>query len=343
MKISEYQKCLTELKGKTIAVVYIFEGEDAPGFEHYWVWKSDIIANWINAIQDINCIPYIVDVRTFTQKAVDNTLPKIDFVLNLNCGSVELSSMSLVPSVCSFLSIPCIPCNSSAILMSENKIVSNQLAISKNIQTPEVVDSSYKNGIYRPLNLGSSIGVEIGKCGALGNQGTYQEFIPGYDVTIPIMYNPLIETTAALPPIIYIPKNLDPNWIYSLEEKSHEGGVEMIASPSMDSKMEESLLNFTHIFPIETYGRIDARIKTENDCLTKSFTKKRFSLKDFYFIEINSMPTIEDNDSWQTALKYATNEKDNCFAPCIKSYKKVFGKFNVNGFLLSSSMLALTN
>lgn len=343
MKTSEYQKCLTELKGKTIAVVYIFEGEDAPGFEHYWVWKSDIISNWIKAIQEINCIPYIVDVRTFVQKAMDNTLPKIDFVLNLNCGSVKLSSMSLVPSACSFLSIPCIPCNSSAILMSENKIVSNQLAISKDIQTPKPVDSSCKDGIYRPLNLGSSIGVEIGKCGALDNQGTYQEFIPGYDVTIPIMYNPLIEKTTALPPVIYIPKNLNPNWIYSLEEKSHEGGVEMIASPSMDLEMEETLLKFAHVFPIETYGRIDARIKAKTNTLTKSFANERISLKDFYFVEINSMPTIEDNDSWQTALKYAAKEKDNCFAPCIKIYKKVFGQFSVNGFLLSSSMLALKN
>ena len=124
-----YKNQLEELKGKTIAIVYIFEGEDAPGFNHYWVWKSDIISGWLNAVQELECVPFILDVRTFVQKAMNHTLPHIDFVVNLNCGSYDLSSMSLVPSTCSFLSIPCIPCNAAAIILSENKKVSNLLAI----------------------------------------------------------------------------------------------------------------------------------------------------------------------------------------------------------------------
>ena len=129
----EYMSFFEKIRGKTIAIVYIFEGENAPGFKHYWIWKSDIITGWMNAVQELECLPFILDVRTFIQKAINQTLPHIDFVLNLNCGSYDLSSMSLVPSMCSFLSIPCIPCDACSILTSENKRISNLIAMAKGI------------------------------------------------------------------------------------------------------------------------------------------------------------------------------------------------------------------
>ena len=145
--IEIYKKQLSSLRGKTIAIVYIFEGEKASGFKHYWVWKSDIISGWLKAVQEIGCLPFILDVRTFVQKAINNTLPHIDFVLNLNCGSYELSSMSLIPSMCSFLSIPCIPCDAAAIVMSENKLISNLLALSKAIEVPDALNKPSDNGV----------------------------------------------------------------------------------------------------------------------------------------------------------------------------------------------------
>ena len=93
-------------KRKTIAIVYIFEGEEAIGFEHYHVWESDIIAPWLLAVQQLHCIPLILDVRTFVEKAISNTLPKIDFVVSLNRRSTLLSSIPLVPSICSFTGVP---------------------------------------------------------------------------------------------------------------------------------------------------------------------------------------------------------------------------------------------
>ena len=104
------------ITGKTIAIVYIFEGEDAPGFEHYHIWRGDVISEWLKATQDLRGLPFILDVRTFVEKAMNNTLPKIDYVINLNCGSCELSPMGIVPSVCGFLKIPCIPCDTAAIV-----------------------------------------------------------------------------------------------------------------------------------------------------------------------------------------------------------------------------------
>ena len=55
----------------------------------------NVISLWMNAVQSLHCMPLILDVRTFVEKALNRTLPKIDYVINLNCGSCELSPMSM--------------------------------------------------------------------------------------------------------------------------------------------------------------------------------------------------------------------------------------------------------
>ena len=51
-----------DIIGKTVGVIYTFEGEKAPGFKHYHIWQSDIISKWLLAIQDLKCRPLIFDV-----------------------------------------------------------------------------------------------------------------------------------------------------------------------------------------------------------------------------------------------------------------------------------------
>jgi D-alanine-D-alanine ligase-like ATP-grasp enzyme len=343
MKVEKiYETQLRAIKGKTVAVVYIFENEDAPGFQHYWVWKGDIIAGWLRAIQELECLPFILDVRTFIQKAINRTLPNIDFVINLNCGSYQLSSMSLVPSMCSFLAIPCIPCDAAAIVMSENKHISNLLALAKNLNVPEYLTASSKNGIYRPLNLGSSIGVKKGYYENFKDGGIYQKFIPGYDITIPIVYNPLIQDIDLLPPILYFPSSRDPNWIYDAEEKVKDDGFISIPIQKIEDNLKKEIIEFAHIFPIQTFGRIDARINYPYTELSEEVVKHQLRFEDLYFIEINSMPTIEAGDSFETSYKAVLSDNYHSFYNCIKLYKKFTVCSTINSFLLSCSMIALT-
>lgn len=35
----EFQNSLDRIKGLTVAIVYIFEGEQAAGFAHYHIWR----------------------------------------------------------------------------------------------------------------------------------------------------------------------------------------------------------------------------------------------------------------------------------------------------------------
>lgn len=338
----EVRSLLGTVSGKTIAIVYIFEKEDAPGFRHYWIWKSNIITGWMNAIQELNCIPFILDVRTFVQKAVDRTLPQIDFVLNLNCGSYELSSMSLVPSVCSFLSIPCIPCNAVAIVASENKEISNYIAAESGLNVPAILSSDVKTGVFRPLNLGSSLGVKRGSNDVGKIQGTYQEFIPGYDITFPVVYNILEHDIDLLPPILFMPMSGDPNWIYDKDAKELDQGFSIHPLLKIDKEIKEAFVRFAHIFPIQTYGRIDTRLRWGEPILSEKVLEKTITLNDLYFIEINSMPTIEKDDSFEYAFEAAANANcEHSFSSTVQEYKRAIKTPTINGFLLLSSLASL--
>lgn len=333
-------KKLKSLKGKTIAIVYIFEKEKAEGFDHFYIWKDEILLGWLKAIYEIKCVPYILDVRTFMQKASNHTLPHIDFVLNLNNGCLQLSTMSLIPSICSFLNIPCIPCNSLSILSCEHKQISNCIINESKIQVPNKLNDKNNYGIYRPINLGNSQGIKLGKLNHKNNNGIYQEFIPGYDITIPIMYNFVTNTMEILPSLLYLPDSLDPNWIYDEKAKMNDIGFKTFLISKMEKDLVNELKKVLKVFDITTFARIDARIKCNEKKLSNKVLDEPLKLSNFYFIEINAMPTIEPDDGFDIAYKGVLSMPNNIFFDCINKYENFVEKPTVNGFILASSIIS---
>ena len=332
---------LKTLRGKTIAIVYIFEKEDASGFDHFLIWKDKILTGWLNAVYEIECLPYIIDVRTFMQKASNYSLPPIDYVINLNSGCNELSTMGLVPSICSFLKLPCIPCDSTTILATENKKISNHVAIGNSIQTPKFLDLDNNYGIYRPTNLGNSIGIEKKHFTEFNKAGIYQEFIPGYDITIPVAYNYLTQELDILPPTLYFPQTHNPNWIFDEKTKEKDEGLTRLQFTEIEKETKCELLKLFRTFGIKTYGRIDVRLKEEN-LLSGDVVKMPFTFKNCYFLEINSMPTIESCDGFDLAFNAVLLNEKHSFYGCVRNYVDNIKHPTINGFLLACSMLSLS-
>lgn len=341
--MTQFQTLLNNVKGKTIALVYIFEKEDAPGFKHFLVWKDKILIGWLKAIYELDCMPYIIDVRTFLQKASNHSLPHIDYVVNLNSGCYTLSTMGLVPAICSFLDIPCIPCDAIAILSAENKKISNYVAKGLNLLTPNTLDNNSKGGIYRPNNLGNSIGIRLGS--KMENEhvtGMFQEFIPGYDITIPFAFNPEYKEIDVFPPILYLPNTLDPYWIFDEESKKEDAGLKTVSFHSIEQSARRQLVSLIKTFNINTFGRIDARIKTTDIQLSEKIVEGSFDLKNTYFIEINAMPTVEEGDGLDLAFKEAQKNETNNFHRCVSHYISEIHHPTINGFLLFVSILAFS-
>lgn len=334
----EFEFALDRLRGLTVAVVYIFEGENAEGFAHYHVWKSDVISGWLKAIQNLGCRPFILDVRTFAEKAFANTLPHIDFVINLNCGSCTLSPMAIVPATCAFLGIPCIPCDCTAILSGENKLHSNILAAASGIPVPREVDIGDNSGIFRPLNWGSSLGVKVG---SIRNDilGIYQEFIPGFDVTTPILFDPSSESFLFLPSILYVPDAQDTRWFFGEKAKGTKVGYTRQIIHGISDGLREKYLHLLKDINVQTYCRIDARVRSDIFDKVYSLPLAPLSEENLYFIEINTMPTISLVNSFGFSYQ-SIDIHDECYI-YLEKLKKRYKEIDVYTFLLVSSMATL--
>ena len=334
----ELNSIMEELYGKTIAIVYIFEGEDAAGFQHYHIWRGDVISGWLGAIQSLHCLPLIFDVRTFVEKAVNRTLPHIDYVLNLNCGSCELSSMGLVPSTCSFLGLPCIPCKTGSIITGEDKYIANLIAQARGLTVPKELPPNDHSGIYRPLNFGSSVGVKRGVCPAPYRDGTYQEFIPGFDITTPVVYNPIHQAMELMPSVAILPDTPVPEWFYGENENITHAGIKRQIIPPFQKKLAEKYLDVVRAFSISTFCRIDARIKCNDVAQINHFLTSSAALEDVFFLEINPMPSIRETEN--DFLYSFNNICDGSIKDYIQRMESVLGKVTLNTFLLVSSMLS---
>lgn len=340
MKKNMYLKMLETLIGKTIILVYSYRGEEAEGIKQYDVWKSDVISDWLSAIEELGCLPLIMDVRTFVFKAMNNSLPHTDFVINLCNGTISLSTLGLVPSTCSFLNIPCIPCNAYVSLVGENKHYSNLIARSAGMNVPKELNISDNSGIFRPIGFGSSKGVVRNPSQQhidTYKSYVYQEFINGFDITTPIMYNPMSEQLEVMPAVIYYPNIDDNSWFLGEEEKAkHMGYTKICMHLSDDAK--QCYIDMAKSLLIDTYCRIDARIKCKSTSDIIERKNKPIEHSELFFLEINPMPTIKKGINFHTSLSYLTDEYE--MKSCWDIYSSKIKNATFTGFILSNSIIS---
>ena len=338
MNKKECTKLFHKLFGKTIAIIYIFEGEDALGYKHYETWKTDVISSWMFAVEEIHCIPLIMDIRTFVQKAMDKSLPQIDYVINLNNGTTNISTLGVVPSICSFLNIPCIPCNTTTIVCGEHKKISNIMAENNGINVPKCLDKLDNTGIIRPIGLGSSLGVKRGYHQLENTEFIYQEFIKGYDITTPILYNPITSELEVLPAILYISNTFNVEWFLGEDEKRlHQGYTKKVVELSLTAK--EAYLNLAKEMGVTSYCRIDARLYCECEEELSLLLNEAIPKDKLYFLEINPMPTIKNNINFHTSMDEL--DETNSIYACYSIYKELVPQATHTGFILACSMLSL--
>lgn len=335
---NEYHKMLDSIKGKVIAIVYNFGKEKAPGYSIYESWKSDVISSWMVAVDELGAIPLVLDARTFISKIVNNTMPQVDYVVNLCNGLKDISVLGAVPAICAFAALPCIPNSAKTIMIGEDKRISNYLALSSGINIPRETQIECVNGIIRPISLGSSIGVMKTPSSRPVFDYICQEFIEGYDITIPIMYNPLCDDLEVLPGVLYLPHDMNPDWFLGEEEKLLHKEYEKI-SIKIPSVIQEYLLKLVKLFQVDTYCRVDTRIRTGKILSRDEVQHFSFGLDNTYFLEINTMPTIKEGINFHTAI--ASMNSENKLAAAFQMYQCYITTPSTTGFILSSSILAL--
>lgn len=336
MDLLDYRKKLECLVGKVIAIVYTFTG-DASALKYYDAWKADVLADWVKGVYDIKCVPLVIDFETFAFKAFNNTLPKIDYVINLNNGNADLSSLGLLPSICSYFNIPCIPNNSEVLILGENKFVANTLAQSAGLKIPNYLNSDNQSGIIRPICYGSSKGIHRGNV-KNNVRDLHQEFISGFDMTMSFMYNPINNKLCFVSSLMYLPNNLDINWYLSEEEKEKRNAYTKIpvnVNKSFSKKLEQFI---NEAFAIRSLCRIDTRVKCNSNAELLYYKDNEIDSDRIHFLEINPLPTIKENVNFTDTIINTDNSND--FKACLNEFRKYSKSKNVTGFILSCVLLS---
>jgi hypothetical protein len=338
MASSSVLSYLSKLKRKNIAIIYTFQNEKSPGFGHYDYWGTGVVADWMKAVELLGCVPYILDVRTFGHKALNNSLPPIDFIINLNAGNESISTLGLVPSIAGFLGIPCIPNETLATVVSESKSLSNMIAMSHGINIPRKLNRDERGGISRPDNYGSSRGITRVFDVIAPQNCLYQEFIKGFDFTIPLLFNPEKKALDILPGIIYIPKNRDLSWYLSEDEKQKLKNYTKVVA-RLDCEVTPILVQLAEIYQIKTLCRIDTRISCDNFEDLENILSSSVPLSRLNFLEINAMPTITEGINFCNSVD-GLNIKDG-LGIVYNNIKSTIPEMSNTAFVLFCALCAL--
>ena len=133
------------------------------------------------------------------------------------------------------------------------------------------------------------------------SKGLYQEFIPGFDMTTPILYNPLTNHLEVLPSVAYYPFSRSVDWYLGEDEKRKHAGYEKVVVKT-DENTKRHFLSYISSLSIKTFCRIDARVMCKADHEMIEKLHNQISFHDVFFLEINPTPTIKKGINFHTSL-----------------------------------------
>ena len=296
---------IPNLGGKRIALVYSFEAPSDPPGRWYDRWRTRVVMSYGEALERLSVHPYFCDIDTFCTQAFENRLPGVSAVISLNAGVRPVSHFGVVPAVGLWRQLPVIPSTADVVLAGERKDIATLIArdcglsIAASIKEDEL--SQWQKDqlvIVKPRDLGGSYGLKEKRVRELNETDlsrdwVVQEFIEGYDVTVPVFYDHRCGSLCAGTGVVYIPKADDPrSWVYDREAKeAYVGGgnvvsVERIALP-ITPELEDMIVAFCDSLGVACFARCDFRWSP-----AKFDRSAHITPEGFFFIEVNPLPTI---------------------------------------------------
>ena len=125
-----------------------------------------------------------------------------------------------------------------------------------------------------------------------------EEFVEGYEVTVPVIFDAIIDDYVVCPPIIYVPEVTDPTaWFLSYEEKMDRKVVIDRRVGRLDPSATKALLDASRSYNSRGLARYDFRWRVSE--IKADLVK----LDDLWFLEINCMPTLRTDVNFLKSLK----------------------------------------
>lgn len=296
----QFRELIASLRDVPAAVVYGFA--PAGKFTQLWYdqWRSSVISSYGSALEELGVHPYFIDATSFARQALDGSLPKVVCAFNLNAGITPIHHWSMVPSVASWCGIKPFPSEADVLIVGERKDTASLIAQECGFSVPK----SYRKHqlqtldpdepvVLKPRDLGGSVGLIRSTAGELAtgesvqHTDIIQEFIFGFDLTIPVVWQPTTGKHRCVGGVMYVPENNSQDWYHSTHTKrSGQGYSKRIVV--IPSRLESLLAVFAKRIELGPYARIDLRIRCNLDAVGNIDWKTA----EPFFIEVNPLPTL---------------------------------------------------
>ena len=321
MTPEELDSHLATLKRQVWAVVYAYDPPAKPRSLWYDRWRYDVINDYVEAVSFLGAEPLIIDIDSFIRSERLRS-EEISLVINLNSGATPISNGGLVPSVAEWNKVPCFPNAGDVIVCGERKDICKQF-FSSWFHTPSDINlndarSKLVPFIVKPKTMGNSQNVtrnlqlplSIKEQRRWLRDTLIEEFIEGYEVTVPVILDAIADDYVVCPPIIYVPEVINPtDWFLSYEEKMDRKVVIDRRVGRLDPSATKALLDASRSYNSGGLARFDFRWRV------KEIKSDLIELQDLWFLEINCMPTLRTDVNFLKSLK---SYLFNCSDPVAK-------------------------
>lgn len=289
-------RALQAISDETWAVVYAYESPRHPRGLWYDRWRYDVLNDYVEAVSRLGAEPFVLDIDSFL--ASDRLRSgEFDFVVNLNSGATPIANLGVVPSLAAWHKVDCFPNSADVVLAGERKDLCKRIFAEWFNIPRDLADGASEPAIFKPKTMGNSQFVARMRPDLPANNLIAEEFIQGYDVTIPVFYDGDRDAYIAASAIAYIPDVEDPaNWFLSYEQKMNRSIAIDRAIRTLAPKLELALVEASHAFGFQSIARFDFRWKTDAP------NRREIDLADLWFLEINCLPTLRRDVNFLNGL-----------------------------------------
>lgn len=289
------------LRGASAAVVYGFSAASSPAKVWYDQWRSEVISSYGLALEALGVHPLFLDVTSFCRQALAKELPPLIGAFNLNAGITPIHHWCMVPSVAAWCGVTPYPVHADVLIANERKDLAALVAASVGLISPLQYDRPSLRAlapgtplILKPRDLGGSVGVrrvspsEADRKLRAEPTAIVQDFVPGLDITVPVVFHPTTGRHRAPAGILYLPDGAEGiHWMHDRGSKTRTQGYRKQVVP-IPAELEARIAAFAAVAELGAFSRVDLRIATTNlhwqgDALWQS---------QIYFLEVNPLPTL---------------------------------------------------
>lgn len=303
------QQVLDAIKQEVWAIVYAYNPPRAPRALWYDRWRYDVINDHVEAVSFLGAEPLIIDIDSFI---VSDRLRsgEIDRVINLNSGATPIQNTGVVPSIAAWYQAGHFPNTADAVMAGERKDLCKSF-FSRWFNIPRSIDFEDAEAgrvpfIVKPKTMGNSQFVTQTLPSELVTRQErarwlrdmmIEEFIEGYELTVPVVFDAVSDDYLVFQPITYLPEVPDPpSWFMSHEEKMNRfSGIErrigLLGEDAIDAIRKSS-----HAYGFGDIARFDFRLRT------KFLDDNPAELAQLWFLEINCMPTLRTDVNFLKAV-----------------------------------------